>query len=79
MTRASRRPIYRDRQTVEFWSRVPGCRIALVEGIYRFERDATPGDPRQPAPTPIPEDLARAAIAAGVPARRDGDLFRSAV
>lgn len=67
-----------DRDRVEVWSRVPGCRIALVEGIYRFERDATPGDRRQPAPAPVPEDLARAAIAAGVPLRRDGDLFGGA-
>lgn len=64
-----------DRDRVEVWSSVPGCRIALLEGVYRFERDATKGDRRQPAPTPVPEDLARKAIAAGVPFRRDGDLF----
>lgn len=64
-----------DRDRVEVWSNVPGCQIALVEGIYRFERDATRNDRRQPAPTPVPEDLARKAIAGGVPLRRDGDLF----
>ncbi|MGU3386995.1 hypothetical protein ACLBYG_20965 [Methylobacterium sp. D53M] len=64
-----------DRDRVEVWSRVPGCEISVLDGIYRFERAPARGDRRQPSPAPIPEALARAAIAAGVPLRRPGDLF----
>lgn len=64
-----------DRDRVEFWSRVPGCAVAVLEGVYRFERATRPGDRRQPSPTPIPDSLVPVVIAAGVPVRRDGDLF----
>lgn len=68
-----------DRDRVEVWSRVPGCEIAVLEGVYRFERAPARGDRRQPSPAPIPEALAREAIAAGVPLRRPGDLFGGAL
>lgn len=68
-----------DHERVEFWSHVPGCEIAVLEGVYRFDRKPARGDRRQPSPAPIPEALAREAIAAGVPVRRPGDLFGGAL
>lgn len=64
-----------DRDRVEFWSRVPGSELHLLDEVYSFRRETRPGDRRQPSPAPIPPMLAREAIAAGVPVVRSDDLF----
>ncbi|MDV2986170.1 UNVERIFIED_CONTAM: hypothetical protein Q9R58_17785 [Methylobacteriaceae bacterium AG10] len=63
-----------DRDRLAFWL-AAGCSLVLSEGVYRLEADASSPDPRRPSPAPVPEALALAAIQAGAPMRRDGDLF----
>lgn len=67
--------LHADRDRLEFWSRVPGCELAVLDGVYRLDRAVTAGDRRRPSPAPIPEVLVPVALAAGLPVRRDGDLF----
>lgn len=66
-----------DPDRLAFWLSVGG-ELVLSDGIYRLERDAPDGDRRRPSPAPVPETMAIAAIEAGAPMRRDGDLFGAA-
>lgn len=61
-------------ERVPFWLAM-GAEFVHADGTYRLEREPRPGDRRQPSPAPVPAEVARAAIAAGAPVRRDGDLF----
>ena len=65
-------------QRCAFWRPLGGYLVPLSGGDCRIKRDPVPGDMRLPSPAPIPERVVQAAMATGMPLRREGDLFGSA-
>lgn len=62
------------RERLAFWL-AAGSGLVLSEGVWRLDRPAGVAGNRGPAPAPVPEPLARAAIAGGARVERDADLF----
>ncbi|WP_375453743.1 hypothetical protein [uncultured Methylobacterium sp.] len=62
------------RERVAFWL-AAGSGLVLADGTYRLDKPSGFGSRPGPAPAPVPEKLAREAIAAGAPLRVVGDLF----
>ncbi|MER2263521.1 hypothetical protein [Methylobacterium oxalidis] len=52
-----------------------GCQFVYEAGRWRLEPPASMRFPTGPAPTPIQDRTAQAAVLAGAPVTRAGDLF----